>query len=955
MHATKSHISANTPNSTEPDTLAINQAPGSSHFAVLNAAHPHSRARISGSSAEESLLWKRRHNELSLVSRLPPEILLIVFEYVVDLLSPQYSSSRRLEWICQMSHICSSWRRFALDCPRLWTSIPFFAPDWAQEMLARSRTAPLTIVVGSRSKFVKPALKQLYRIKKLSLFCIQSYYSHDESTYTDLLASPAPLLESCEITFRMRSNRNELPKNIFSGKAPRLAHLSISQCGLNWRAPIFTNLISLEINSSLEKTVPPADQFISAVSTMARLETLVYNSPLFQTSSEVFMIADLPRLVSVEIRSQLYNCIFILDHIAYPNTTCVTMVCETQWVTKDFECLSSIKRLAENLIKRMHGPARSLAVGEQRIRVWTSPGAYSMRPPVASLLDLDIFWHAVEEETFSMDVTTAILQPLLPLQDLEALTVEGVAFDEAFWVKAFSDLYVLKDIRVVSDEPVAGFLAALETRPAMQSNLATGHQLKFQGLRELTVCEWTLDAEYNSGDVQKTYIEGLMDFLGARDREGKPLNKLTLEECRHADNGDVTELEKIVQNKGKQCEISNYSVSEDGPDLHWYHRVIVIRAYGTFIIARLPAWSHGYGPAYPRLDPSINDNNASCTIPQIGTFQGCKSYKYQGGHACLSAPTAPKSLAMTEYDFSPGAYDRYMATQQRIANWVDNTEGQRPAFGNAFTVQPSVSVSVKEPTSSAAFDAGSHHSRSMLHPQPSSNTLRPSRSQNFYPPPQFLSQPQLSTRHHCSDATVLEGSRAFLPVPSTGAAHHVQHRSVAGHAHTLRTSQSQQFYSHRERSSSRHDSRGRTSHLSPTYVASSGSGNVYAPPGTVILPSHGNTIVISPPGSQPQYVHQPSSHSYAYPGTLAYQVRAASVPPPPAPFTQKIYPPSLPYQQNLHGSSSGAANLLVSPPAVYLMQPIIMPVVEKSRRSKSVGGRKSRRKEKRSRSEVRGV
>jgi len=35
---------------------------------------------------------------------------------------------------------------------------------------------------------------------------------------------------------------------------------------------------------------------------------------------------------------------------------------------------------------------------------------------------------------------------------------------------------------------------------------------------------------------------------------------------------------------------------------------------------------------------------------------------------------------MTEYDYSPEAYDRFLHTQQRIAQWVDNTEAHRPEF-----------------------------------------------------------------------------------------------------------------------------------------------------------------------------------------------------------------------------------------------------------------------------------
>jgi hypothetical protein len=40
---------------------------------------------------------------------------------------------------------------------------------------------------------------------------------------------------------------------------------------------------------------------------------------------------------------------------------------------------------------------------------------------------------------------------------------------------------------------------------------------------------------------------------------------------------------------------------------------------------------------------------------------------------------------MTEYDFSPEAYERYVHTQERIAHWVDETEEHRPQFGSATT------------------------------------------------------------------------------------------------------------------------------------------------------------------------------------------------------------------------------------------------------------------------------
>ncbi|KAF8641076.1 hypothetical protein AX17_000720 [Amanita inopinata Kibby_2008] len=43
---------------------------------------------------------------------------------------------------------------------------------------------------------------------------------------------------------------------------------------------------------------------------------------------------------------------------------------------------------------------------------------------------------------------------------------------------------------------------------------------------------------------------------------------------------------------------------------------------------------------------------------------------------------------MTEYDYSPEAFERHMSTQRRIARWVDQTERHRPEFGTRNDVTP---------------------------------------------------------------------------------------------------------------------------------------------------------------------------------------------------------------------------------------------------------------------------
>lgn len=80
----------------------------------------------------------------------------------------------------------------------------------------------------------------------------------------------------------------------------------------------------------------------------------------------------------------------------------------------------------------------------------------------------------------------------------------------------------------------------------------------------------------------------------------------------------------------------------------------------------------------PLLGSTINDDHCSSFLslraPSLSLF--FSSFFF------LSCST------MTEYDYSPEAYERYLATQTRIANWVDKTEQNRPHFEPAVPSGP---------------------------------------------------------------------------------------------------------------------------------------------------------------------------------------------------------------------------------------------------------------------------
>ncbi|EKM54860.1 uncharacterized protein PHACADRAFT_259015 [Phanerochaete carnosa HHB-10118-sp] len=86
------------------------------------------------------------------VSRLPPELLLLVFE---DWASECYTETQETEpetrpyaWI-RCTHVCRRWRELALSSPFLWRRIVPTSPEWTQELLSRSRQTPLLVNFNS--------------------------------------------------------------------------------------------------------------------------------------------------------------------------------------------------------------------------------------------------------------------------------------------------------------------------------------------------------------------------------------------------------------------------------------------------------------------------------------------------------------------------------------------------------------------------------------------------------------------------------------------------------------------------------------------------------------------------------------------------------------------------------------------------------------------------------------
>jgi hypothetical protein len=101
----------------------------------------------------------RLQNSKAAVARLPPDVLVMVFEQCRHL-NPQWtgvlSLLRQLPVEVRLSHVCSQWRAVALSTPSLWSSIHFpfeHKEESLHEYLKRSEGSLLQVYLGPWAKY----------------------------------------------------------------------------------------------------------------------------------------------------------------------------------------------------------------------------------------------------------------------------------------------------------------------------------------------------------------------------------------------------------------------------------------------------------------------------------------------------------------------------------------------------------------------------------------------------------------------------------------------------------------------------------------------------------------------------------------------------------------------------------------------------------------------------------
>ncbi|KAF9238627.1 hypothetical protein BU15DRAFT_75078 [Melanogaster broomeanus] len=267
-----------------------------------------------------------RRNALLPVSRLPYEILATIFLYQAYSFyqGTQYSGMWNTPPWANVSYVCCHWRDVALNTPSLWSFLCMSSPRWTEELLSRSKTAPLRIRVDRKywqyralhlapqqeTVFLEKVTTDVTRIQDLSLELPRDLA---KLVFANLSAS-ALLLH----TFQRHQ-----PFEPWSSPLPHSMVLSDLHCSYNSQAkrycpssqPTMTELLAMLRHMPDLAHLYLENTLSSAKDTLASQHTLLSES------------LDLPHLSRLALAAPFSAVVVFLSNVTIPLKTEIRLFC----------------------------------------------------------------------------------------------------------------------------------------------------------------------------------------------------------------------------------------------------------------------------------------------------------------------------------------------------------------------------------------------------------------------------------------------------------------------------------------------------------------------------------------------------------------------------------------------------------------------------------------------------
>ena len=322
---------------------------------------------------EEIRKLRSLRNAFSITCRIPLEILATIFvRYALDhhnhkcddnIFLPLNVPLRDVPSWVSVSHVCRHWRNVALECPALWSHHFIVSLRWTEELLVRSKQAPLRICLridDRESDYwwlgpVEKLMKNAERFEEFSLHVNEQDIARVLSMLSE--SSRGPRLRSLRMSTTLsifeHSEQSFLP---FHGDTPALRTLELSYCPVPWQSFNLGALTTLNLSCFPIRFRENIVDFLAILRDMESLVGLSLDNVLASASGFLsghafrnFHEVNLSHLTRLSIDAPLSTVVALMCCVNIPSKTVVQLACshELDSSAGHFTLLSSV--LAQRL------------------------------------------------------------------------------------------------------------------------------------------------------------------------------------------------------------------------------------------------------------------------------------------------------------------------------------------------------------------------------------------------------------------------------------------------------------------------------------------------------------------------------------------------------------------------------------------------------------------------------
>ena len=522
---------------------------------------------------EEIRKLRSLRNAFSITCRIPLEILATIFvRYALDhhnhkcddnIFLPLDVPLRDVPSWVSVSHVYRHWRNVALECPALWSHHFIVSLRWTEELLVRSKQAPLRICLRINDKesdhwwlhWLGPVEKLMKNAEHFEEFSLH-VNKQDTARVFSLLSesSRGPRLRSLRMSTMLSIFEHSEQSLPFHGDTPALRTLELSYCPVSWQSFNLSALTTLNLSCFPIRFRENIVDFLAILRDMENLVGLSLDNVLASASGFLFSPAfrnfqevNLSHLSRLSIDAPLSMVVTLVCCINIPSNSVVQLACsyEADSSAGHFTLLSSV--LAQRLDVFQDQPKiRSLIIkfvgiqAEVSFSTWERESGEMGWDKYYSIPVSIQFWWSIP--MMPGDNVDNILCSV-PLTRVQTLFIISPPYTPAFWRKILGHLPDLRYIGLAVG-PMPDLASVLSVTDPISHEVAEnqdrGRTVLVPWLEELDVSYITFSP---GGDSVLPHpaitLRQLLDALSTRN---VPHGRFNLSNCKVDGSGGLPDV-----------------------------------------------------------------------------------------------------------------------------------------------------------------------------------------------------------------------------------------------------------------------------------------------------------------------------------------------------------------------------------------------------------------------------